>query len=245
MKTSTKILIITFAVTLVLSLIAIIRVKQHIDANTIKASGTDTSIVYNDLTFDRMVISGNFDVTLSQSEKEQIEIVADKNFVHLLGVIVENGMLSISCPNPFHTFKAHINISYRELGEIHLSAGTQLECKDYLEAPSFKMSSTAGTSSTIHGRFDTLYCTLSAGTMMSLKGSATHAKFDLSAGTRLDAFEFLTDTCTIKAHAGSSVEISVSSFLDAEAGSGSSITYKGQPETVKQNTSSGGAIKSF
>jgi len=245
MKTSAKILIITFAVTLVLSLIAIIRVKQHIDANTIHASGTDSTIVYHDHLFDRMVVSGNFDVTLSQGEKEHIEITADKNFVHLIGVTVENGMLSISCPNPFHTFSADISISYRELSELHLSAGTQLVCRDYIEAPSFKMSSTSGTSSTIHGRFDTLYCTLSAGTMMNLKGSAAHAEFNLSAGTRLEAYEFLTDSCTIKAHAGSSAEISVSSFLDAEAGSGSSITYQGKPETVKQNTSSGGAIKSF
>lgn len=245
MKTSSKILLITFGLSLLLSLGAVIWVKYYFNVNTERGSGNVITRTYSPEPFNKIRISGGFHVTLNKGEQSKVEVAVDDNFQKYIKVSVRDSTLNITGVNIFKAFGTKINITHTGIDELQILAGVILESNDTLESRNFVLQSSAGTSSTIAGNFENFRCTMSAGTKISLSGSSRNADFRLSAGTDLEAAGFITDSCTISASAGSSAVLHVTGYFEAEADAGSSIIYHGSPQIGKQNTSSGSSIRKF
>lgn len=217
--------------------------KNYIDKNVERASGKITTLTYQPGDFDKIKIAGGFDVTMVYGELTSVDITVDEAFQKHIKVNATNNTLQISSANLIQNFNTKILITANHINEINLSAGVTLIGKDSLKSDNFTLKTSAGSSANITGTFGKFFCTASAGSQVTLHGTSQHSQLSASAGSMVAATSFSTDTCNANTSSGSEINISVISFLDAEASSGSSIQYSGSPVIGKQSTSSGAIIK--
>ncbi len=243
MKTSAKIVLITLGVALIGIIAVIFWAKKQIDSNIIKASGiTETQTIIPEA-FDKIHISGGYSVRLHYGDKHEVKVEADKNFLKLIEVTVNEGTLNIENRKTLLSGRAKIAITCPSVSDLKLSGGVELESEDMLSVPHFTMNTSAGSTVKLNGTFEIFKGTLSAGSSLTLLGIAKSAEFNLSAGSTLDGDEFAADSCYLTTVAGSSAEIISNHYLEVEATSGSEIRYSGSPSVGKQMTSSGGTIR--
>ena len=243
MKTSAKILLSTFIITLLLILGSLFLIKNYISKNSEKASGIIKTRIIEVPAFENIMISGEFDVKLTQSDKPSINVTVDEVFQKHIKVGVTNNTLNISSINFVQTFGARIEIFYTSLKNIQLMANAKLTHADTLNADYLKIQATAASTVTLSGNFNHLICSATAGSKIVLAGYAEIAEFTIEAGSKLHALELEIQQCDIKTSSGSTAEVHVSNTLDASADSGSSIIYKGSPQMNSQNTSSGASVR--
>jgi hypothetical protein len=243
MKTSAKILLITLGAALILIVAVVFWVKNQIDKHTVKASGNVITQIYTPDQFDMIHVSGGFIVNMKIGDKNEVKVTVDENFQKLINVEVKNGILNIESKNVFQSFGAKIQMTCISVSELKLTGGVRFECEDMIDVPDFSVLSTAGTSVKLNGSFDRFKGTLAAGSEMNMTGSAKRADINLAAGSVFDSEQFSTDSCFISAAAGSTADILVNQYLEAEATAGCRIVYEGSPFVAKQNTSSGAMIK--
>lgn len=83
---------------------------------------------------------------------------------------------------------------------------------------------------------------LSSAAKATLKGAAEACEVEVSSASKLDAAEFTATNCNVDVSSAGSVSINCTGMLHAEATSGGSIDYTGDPTTrIKQ--SSGGRVR--
>jgi hypothetical protein len=243
MKTSTKILLFTFIISLLLILASILLVKNYVTRNSEKASGIIKTRTIDVPYFENIMISGEFDITLKQSETQSVNVIVDDAFQKHIKVGVTNKTLNISSVNFIQTFGARVEINYTTINNIQLLGSAKLSHPDTMHAEYLKVQTSAGSSVKLIGNFIHLVCTASAGSKMVLAGNAENAEFTVDSGSQIHALEMEAQQCIIQASSGSSAEIHVSKTLDATANSGSSVIYTGSPEMKSHNTSSGASIR--
>lgn len=243
MKTSAKILLITLGAALILMVAAVFWVKKQFDRHTVKASGNEMTQTYTPGQFDKIHISGGFIVKMQTGDTNEIKVTVDENFQKLINVEVKDKILHIESKNVFQSFGAKIHMTCMTVSELKLTGGVRFECENKIEVPIFSVHSSAGTIVKLNGSFDTFKGTLAAGSEMTLSGAAGRAELNLAAGSRLDGETFAMDSCFINAAAGSTADVLVNQYLEAEATAGSRIVYEGSPFVAKQNTSSGAIIR--
>jgi hypothetical protein len=78
---------------------------------------------------------------------------------------------------------------------------------------------------------------------MTLSGSAQDLKLDASSGGQIDLGDFSVVNANVDMSSGGTSKVNVSGTLDANASSGSHVTYVGNPTLGDIDTSSGGSVE--
>lgn len=239
MKTSAKILLITLVSYLVLMVVLVFAAKKFIDRHLEKASGSITTKEYFPSEFERISITGGFDVVLEQGSKYSVSVTVDETFQKHIKVWVKENTLNITGANMMQAFHAKVRIVAPSIHAVNLTAGASLVSENDIRSDNFSLNLSLGSSAEINGIFDSLSCEAIGGSQVMFNGSAAKSVFHLSAGATVKAREFYVDTCIVSAYSGSEILITVNKYLDAEASSGSVIQYLGTPEIGKHSTVSG------
>ncbi|MNE25260.1 hypothetical protein D3C80_1185830 [compost metagenome] len=77
---------------------------------------------------------------------------------------------------------------------------------------------------------------------MKLRGSAKSLNVKSSSGSDISAYDLTAEVCVANASSGSDIEVTVTKQLTAHASSGGDVNYKGNPQNVVKNESSGGDV---
>jgi len=76
-----------------------------------------------------------------------------------------------------------------------------------------------------------------------LEGKAKELRLEASSAGSVDAYNFECERIDANVSSAGSAKINVTKSLDAEASSGGSIRYRGNPPSTNTNSSSGGSVK--
>ena len=197
--------------------------------------------------FHGISVSTGVDVTLVKASSPRVEITMKKGDAKDLITKIKNGVLYVKTKSSSLSWgnktEAEVTVYYTKLDEIKVSSGSILRSDNVIDADDMDIEVTSGSSAQLEVDAKNVEVYVSSGATLKLKGGASKGKFEASSGSTLNAYNFETENAFAEASSGASLSIHVNDTLDAEAGSGGSISYTGNVKNKKIDAGWSGSIK--
>jgi len=182
-------------------------------------------------------------VEIKQDSIQKVTISTDENILQSLDLSVDYEMLNIQKEKCIKGMD-HINISISmdTLKEVNLNSGGSLKSNGTIKGNSLNAYVTSGGNLEMKMAYSQINCTLSAGAQAWFVGKADNMNADLNSGSNLKTSELKIENCKVKAESGAIANVNVSGELTAEANSGGTVRYYGNPAKQNKITNSGGSV---
>jgi hypothetical protein len=195
--------------------------------------------------FSGVKVAEGIDVYLRKGDKEAVKVEvkgtkADNIITEVSGSYLKVHMAS---GNIRGSIQAKVYVTYVSLDKLAASSAGNIFSEDVIKAGDIEIQcSSAGTIEVSLDASDVDVSVSSAG-QIELQGKSRSVSADASSAGQIDAYDLQADRVEAEASSGASIKISVQSTLDANASSGGSIRYRGNPAKSVTNSSSGGSVK--
>ncbi|MFC2124927.1 head GIN domain-containing protein [Bacteroidota bacterium] len=134
-------------------------------------------------------------------------------------------------------------VTYRELDAIGISSAAKLTAKEPIKSESMEIDVSSAANGEIALNAGSLEIDISSAANLTLYGNVNSMEVDISSAGTLKAYELDCKEAEIDVSSAGSAKVNVTERIDAGASSGGSIRYKGNPDKIIANSSSGGSVK--
>ena len=194
-------------------------------------------------TFTKIDVNRGIEVIVEQANEVEIEVEADDNIIKHITTKVENGVLFISTDESIDSSEAEtVKVKMPTINGLDSSSGSSISSKNTLKGTNLKVKSTTGSKIEATIEYDEVTTESSSGSEITIAGKTLKLSTDSSSGSEINADNLLANDILSDASSGSTTTVYPLVSLKATAISGSSIDYKGTPEAVSENESSGGEV---
>lgn len=191
--------------------------------------------------FNRLKVSTGIDVKLSQGNSHRVIIKANEDIIDDVESEVVGGTLKLYVDRNWFwggaTVKAEI--TFVELNSIDVSAGSDVESDGLLTFEDLEIEASSGSDLRLNLEAYDVKLRTSSGSDANLRGAARNFEARASSGSDISAYDFEVENAILECSSGSDVKANVSRTMKVKASSGSDIHYRGDPELLEVNTSSG------
>lgn len=195
------------------------------DKNSITGSGelvTETRTVSS---FTKVKVGDDFDVIITQSPTQNVEVTADDNIINIISTEVENDELVIGFSENFVSLrKETIEI------KIDMPSIARFELKD----------DCTGQLNNFSG-LETLEVIVKDASELTMSGDAKHLDATVKDDSDIKGFDFMVETCNINLADASTMRIHCTDAIEGTVKDASTLRYKGNP-TVSVSTSDAGKV---
>ena len=236
------------ALSLALSLsLALAGCKYDVDLGLgpgIKGDGNVVTENRNNSTpFTAIEISRGLDLEVTQSADASITVIADKNLQDHISTAINNGVLTITSDvNIGNASSKKIVVKLPNITSLQASSAASITGTGTIKSQNLGLSTSSAGGIDLNVESDNLTLESSSGSSMRLKGKALKLDIDTSSGSVVNAESLLANDVICDASSGSSIEVQPLVSLNANASSGSHVSYRGAPKQVSKDASSGGSI---
>jgi hypothetical protein len=246
MKTTSKILIITLSLLLAFSIVFMVVLKiNSVIIPPVEGSGNVVSQEFPIENFERLVVSGNCKVFLSQGDSASFTIRADDNLVELVGITEEKGKLDLFMKGRISkesTLELHLTVV--DFNTLIVSRGSRVTSPHVLELDLLNLVVSSGANVSLNLENQSVTVKTSSGSQAELAGKTNILSITCSSGSSVNGSDLKAENVTVRSSSGASAKVWATSSVTVEASSGSSVIYSGNPTSVIEKTSSGASIKS-
>lgn len=196
--------------------------------------------------FSGIEVSEGIKVELTYGDKELVEVTADEEYIDRVVTEVDGDELEIYIKgNNWNSWKKHIlvKVTAKEINSIKAGSGSSLITQNLIESKELKLSSSSGASIRVAFKATNASCKSSSGANAKLKGSVSYLNADASSGAGIDASGLTCSIVNADASSGANIKVHVEEELEADASSGGSVKYSGNPKKVDVDKSSGGSVR--
>ena len=188
---------------------------------------------YEIVDFNKIHVSGIFEVEITQSETYKVNVDANHHFFRNLDVSKEGDALRIRHSRHIGwraaLVKPRVEITLPVLKELRLSGATGVKISGFNSTESFKLdmsgaSSLEGDITAGNADFD-----VSGASRIRLYGSSRDAVIRASGANRIDLHEFTIENAAVKLSGASRLSANVSGRLDARLSGASYFGWRGEP----------------
>ena len=198
--------------------------------------------------FDRIGVSGSFDVTLVKGNEGEIKIRIEDNLLSYLETDVEAGKLKIKWrkgTNINTTKGVHLTVYFNDIEAVGLSGSGEIVSDDMIKSDNFDIAVAGSGDIDLNVETNQLKAAISGSGDIQLKGSTDEFTAAISGSGDIEAFGFRSKKATIKISGSGDMEISVSEELTARVSGSGDIKYKGNPRKEDIKVSGSGEISSY
>lgn len=193
--------------------------------------------------FNKIDISGGYEVVMNQGDKEQLEIEIDENLLEYIKTEVKNNTLFISSEESFGRTEAlKLYITVVNIEDLEVSGAIELTNKGTYIGKELDIDVSGAADINLDLELERLTMDLSGASETTLKGSADDFEIELSGAGELDAEKFKTQHTVLDISGAGEAIVFVKETLDVEISGAGSVRYKGNP-TIKKDISGAGSIK--
>jgi len=193
--------------------------------------------------FSALRVSSGIDVTLSQGNRTQVIIIADEDDMEDVKTEKVGDELRLSMDRSwFRRSHVEARITFVNMESLDVSAGSDVESEGVLNFKDIKLEASSGSDLKLTMEANEVNLRTSSGSDASLGGSARNLIARASSGSDINAYDFEVEQAELELSSGSDVKIWVTGSLTVDASSGSDVYYKGDPELLNINTSSGSDV---
>ena len=201
--------------------------------------------------FSSISTSGSVKVELIKGDESKADYTILKGKEEDLLIEVKNNHLTVKIKSKISGMwnrsqtKANITVYYQTLNSIDCSAGSSLTANNEINSRSIGIDASSGASCKVKVNSEDLSVNTSSGSTVTLNGISKTATYDSSSGARIDAGYLISDNADADVSSGASISLHATKSLKADASSGGSIKYRGNPENKNIDSGMSGSIKSF
>ena len=160
---------------------------------------------------------------------------------------VENGILRIKWKKNVDSSNrtAKVKLYHSNLNTIVANAGAKINSTEVITKDAFNVDASSGSKINVAVDCSSLEVECSSGAGITISGKATSQQVEASSGGSYKATDLITDTTNIEVSSGASAKVHATKNLNAEASTGGSVKYAGNPanKEIEENFYSGGSVK--
>ena len=138
---------------------------------------------------------------------------------------------------------AKVHVTYREIDKISASSAANVYSEDEIKTRNLEIECASAASVILTIEVDEVEAGASSAGDVELKGKANRAEFTVSSAGEIDAYDLRAGIATATGSSAGSAKIHVLKELYAEATSGASIRFRGNPAKSRTDSRSGGSVK--
>ena len=193
--------------------------------------------------FDRVKASKGVNVTLIEGSKESVEVHIKNGNISDVITELKSRQLNVKMKTKIYKGMAvQVYVTYKTIREVEAGSGASIEAENTIYADKLKIR--AGTDSSIELDVDVNAVEVSgSASRTELSGSCKVQEVNIGTGGKYLSYPLESNEAVVKSTLGSNVEITVKEKLNATAGSGGTVYYKGEPAQVEKSENTGGKIK--
>ncbi|WP_439185180.1 head GIN domain-containing protein [Carboxylicivirga taeanensis] len=193
--------------------------------------------------FDKVKASKGINVTLIEGDKEEVDVHIKNAEVSDVITKLKNRELQIKMKTKIYKDMAvQVYVTYKQLREIDAGSGATIDAENTIYAESLSLR--GGTESNVTLDVDVNNLDVNGSTSrIELTGKTKYQEVSIGAGGSYIGFDLESEEAYVKATLGSTMEVTATKKLNATAGSGGVIHYKGDPAKVEISENTGGKVK--
>lgn len=138
---------------------------------------------------------------------------------------------------------ADITITYTELRSVKATAGAQVQTTGPIVGSELALRVGSGAQMQAEVAVEALNAWVSEGGQLAVSGTTTDQEVNASTGGVYEGFELECMRTYVKSNTGGEAEVVANQRLDANANTGGSIRYKGEPEEKQMRSLISGGIR--
>jgi hypothetical protein len=196
--------------------------------------------------FDKLTVSGSFDVELMKGTEGAITIKAESNLMEYIETTVENGVLKISFKNGIN-IRNHKNIqitvAFHEIDGVKLSGSGEVICNDTIEGTNLDVGLSGSGNLKMNVAVTNLSSIISGSGNINLSGNTDNFSCSISGSGNTNAADLKTNIVTAKISGSGNVKVYAENEIQAKTSGSGNIIYTGNPTIVKATSSGSGSIQ--
>lgn len=193
--------------------------------------------------FSNVRVENGMNLKIEHADKFQVIVKADDNVQPHVMTNIEEGTLVIrSDYNSFTDVTMSVIVRMPMVNKIEADGGTSVQSQNTLVGESIDIEADGGSSVELDLEADHITASADSGSSVKLRGKALSFTVSSDEGSSVDANGLLANDVTVDASSGSSIRVQPAVSLTANASSGSSVTYRGNPKNVTEDEDSGGSV---
>lgn len=213
----------------------------------VKGNGKVISETRNVGSFDKVKVSGSFDVFLVKGNEGKIDIKIEENLLPYLVTSVDNGNLKIKWKkgtNINTTKPTKLTVSFKEINSVSLAGSGDITAKDIIKSNEFSVAVAGSGDIDLVVDANEMQAALSGSGDIGLKGSTGSFDGAIAGSGDIEAIGLKAEKADLKISGSGDMSISVEKELRARISGSGDIRYKGNPKIEDTKVSGSGSIRS-
>ena len=214
----------------------------------IKGSGNIINETRNVGSFDKVAVSGSFDVFLVEGNEGNIDIKIEDNLLAYLVTEVDNGKLKIKWKKgtSINTRKGVVlTVYYKGIEAVSLSGSGDIIGKDLLKSNNFKVTVAGSGDIKLNVKTNEIDAAISGSGDIDLEGSSESFTAAIAGSGDIDAVNLKTDKAALRISGSGGITITVINELNAKISGSGDIKYKGNPKIEDIKVSGSGDVRTY
>jgi len=216
-------------------------------AEKIKGNGNVTTKNVSTGSYDKIDISGSFDVELIQGTEGKISITGEENLLQYIVTEVKGDALKIHVENnknirPSSGKTIVVKVPFQSLNEVTLAGSGDVKSKSTIKSTSFTAKLTGSGNIDLTVDSDSLQGNITGSGDLTLKGKADSFKSEVVGSGDLNAFDLKAAKADANVSGSGNSRIYCTEYLEARISGSGDIDYKGDPKKKDTKVSGSGSI---
>lgn len=228
------------------ALLITINVNAQFFSKKIKGNGdikTETRSVSD---YDKIGVSGSFDVKLFKGKEGSITVKADENLMEHIIVEVKKGALKIKPKKgynirPSQTIK--ITIPFENINVISLAGSGDVYSSDVIDSSDLKLSIAGSGDFDLNVSTKSLQSSIAGSGDINLRGDSGEFNGSIAGSGNINAYDLRSLVARIKIAGSGNVKINAVNEIHAKTAGSGDIYYTGDPKVEKISSAGSGSIK--
>ncbi len=214
----------------------------------IKGSGNIINETRNVGSFEKVAVSGSFDVFLVKGNEGKLDIKIEDNLLAYLVTEVDNGKLKIKWKKgtSINTRKAVIiTVYFKDIEAVSLSGSGDIIGKDLIKSNNFEVAVAGSGDIKLNVKTNEMDAAISGSGDIDLEGSSENFTAAIAGSGDIDAVNLKTDKAELRISGSGGITITVLNELIAKISGSGDIKYKGNPKIEDIKVSGSGDVRTY
>lgn len=193
--------------------------------------------------FNEISVGEAIDVTLVPGNKNEAVVKVRNIDLEDVETDVRGGTLKIELSgNRYRNIDVEITLTYKSIDGIRVSSAADVVTKGAIKSPSLDILVSSAANAVLEIAAEKIDVEVSSSGDLELTGKTNSQRVSVSSAGDYDAYDLSCEEAYVRASSAGSARINASKKIDAKASSAGSIKYRGEPDKVYVNSSSGGDV---
>lgn len=193
--------------------------------------------------FDRVDVSGAFNIVMQQGESESVSIEGDENLMEYIVIENDGNKLLIDTRENLNPSRdIVITLTFKELSRVEISGACEITNKGLLQFQQIAFDCSGASKCELNMEADNCEFDVSGAGKLELNGKAKHVDFDASGAVDIEADEFEVENCTVDLSGAAEADLLVTKTLELDISGAAKLSYYGNAVVTRQDISGAASI---